>query len=100
MGVSSPLLRACGVSASEIFITAKTLRDHLKKHNLTEDEIKNLPIAINSPIMVYEWGEKTKSKIIITQIPRGERRITVAIKMERGGKDCLVMSLPVFTVKM
>lgn len=85
LGIPSPLLRACGVSASEIFITAKTLRDHLKKHNLTEDEIKNLPIAINDPIMVYEWGEKAKSKIIITQIPRGEQRITVAIKMERGG---------------
>lgn len=80
------MLRACGVSASEIFITEKTLRDHLKKHNLTEDEIKNLPIAINSAIMVYEWGgEKAKSKIIITQIPRGEQRITVVIKMERGG---------------
>ena len=35
--------------------------------------------------MVYEWGEKAKSKIIITQIPRGEQRITVVIKMERGG---------------
>lgn len=31
LGVPSPLLRACGVSASEIFITSKTLRDHLKK---------------------------------------------------------------------
>ncbi len=93
LGIPSPLLRACGVSASEIFITAKTLRDHLKKHNLTEDEIKNLPIAINSPIMVYEWGEKAKSKIIITQIPRGEQRITVAIKMERGGKRLSVNEL-------
>ena len=93
LGIPSPLLRACGVSASEIFITAKTLRDHLKKHNLTEDEIKNLPIAINDPIMVYEWGEKAKSKIIITQIPRGEQRITVAIKMERGGKRLSVNEL-------
>ncbi len=93
LGAPSPLLRACGVSASEIFITAKTLRDHLKKHNLTEDEIKNLPIAINDPIMVYEWGEKAKSKIIITQIPRGEQRITVAIKMERGGRRLSVNEL-------
>ena len=93
LGVPSPLLRACGVSSSEIFITAKTLRDHLKKHNLTEDEIKNLPIAINNPIMVYEWGEKAKSKIIITQIPRGEQRITVAIKMERGGRRLAVNEL-------
>ena len=93
LGVPSPLLRACGVSASEIFITAKTLREHLKKHNLTEDEIKNLPIAINDPIMVYEWGEKAKSKIIITQIPRGEQRITVAIKMERGGRRLSVNEL-------
>ena len=93
LGIPSPLLRACGVSASEIFITAKTLRDHLRKHNLTEDGIKNLPIAINDPIMVYEWGEKAKSKIIITQIPRGEQRITVAIKMERGGKRLSVNEL-------
>lgn len=43
--------------------------------------------------MVYEWGEKAKSKIIITQIPRGEQRITVAIKMERGGKRLSVNEL-------
>ena len=85
LGTPEELLQKCGVNATEIYITPTTLRDHLRKHNLSVDDIRNLPITINSPIMVYEWGTKAISKIIITQIPRGEQRITVAIKMERGG---------------
>lgn len=93
LGTPEELLQKCGVNATEIYITPTTLRDHLRKHNLSVDDIRNLPIAINSPIMVYEWGTKAKSKIIITQIPRGEQRITVAIKMERGGRRLTVNEL-------
>ena len=54
------------------YTTTTTLKEHLKKHNLSVEDIRNLPIAINSPIMVYEWGTKVNrtSKIfwILTKI--------------------------------
>lgn len=86
IGAPSPLLRACGLNATNIFITPKTLKTHLAKHGLKTTDIQNLPKALQTPLMVYEWGSKAKSLVIITQIPRGDQRITVAVKLERGGK--------------
>ena len=36
--------------------------------------------------MVYEWGSKAKSQVIITDIPKGNQRITIAVKLERDAK--------------
>ena len=86
LGEPGAVLEACGIKASDIFITPKTLSKHLKKHNLSATDIRNLPKALEDPIMVYEWGTKAKSMIIVTQIKKGKQRITVAIKLERGGE--------------
>ena len=86
LGEPSPILEACGIDVSSVFITPKTLKAHLDKHGLTINDIKDLPKALLSPLMVYEWGTTAKSMIVITHIPRGEQRITIAIKLERGGK--------------
>ena len=86
LGKPGPILESCGINASDIFITPKTLSEHLNKHGLTTKDIADLPIALEDPLLVYEWGTKAKSLVVITQIARGNQRITVAIKLERGGK--------------
>ncbi len=86
LGVPSPALRASGLNGTEMYITRPTLRTHLKKHNLTIDDIHDLPNALENPLLVYEWGSKARSLIVITEIPHGDDRITVAVKLERNGK--------------
>ena len=86
LGKPGPILESCGINASDIFITPKTLSEHLNKHGLTTKDIADLPKALEDPMLVYEWGTKAKSLVVITQIERGNQRITVAIKLERGGK--------------
>ena len=91
LGEPNGLLIACGLNASEITLTAKTLKEHLDKHGISIEEIKDLPNAINNPMMVYEWGTKAKSTIIITNITRESGdKITVAVKLERNGEEMTI----------
>ena len=91
LGEPNALLRSSGLNASEITLTAKTLKEHLDKHGISIEEIKDLPNAINNPMMVYEWGTKAKSTIIITNITReNSDKITVAVKLERNGEEMTI----------
>lgn len=86
LGRPSAIMQSVGLSGDEIFITSKTLRSHLDKHNLSINDIKNLPQALQNPLMIYEWGTKAKSLIAITDLNVGNKKITVAVKLERNGK--------------
>ncbi|MBR1769242.1 MAG: hypothetical protein IJ748_02175 [Bacteroidales bacterium] len=86
LGKPNETLRACGLNAGEIIMTQSVLQNHLKKHGLTTQEIKDLPKAINEPLMVYEWGTKAKNTVVITSIERGNERITISIRLNKNGK--------------
>lgn len=88
LGSPSEILKAVlDIPDSDIEMTQSTLSKHLKKHGLTTDDIKDLVDNIQNPMMVYEWGEKAKSAVIITNITKEDgRKITVALKLERNGK--------------
>jgi hypothetical protein len=86
LGKPGRVLRACGLNTTEMFMTPKTLGSHMKKHNLSIEDVKDLPEALQDPLMVYTWGSKAKSLIVITDMQRGDQRITAAVKLERNGK--------------
>lgn len=80
------LLKACGLPDVEIFVKQKVLGKHLRKHGLSTGDVRNLPISLQTPMMVYEWGSKAKSLIVITSIAVADgRKVTAAIKLERQG---------------
>lgn len=85
LGNPGDILLAAQIDNTELFVRESVLRRHMKKHGLTAADLQNLPSAIQMPLMVYEWGEKAKSQVVVTGIERGTQRITVAIKLERGG---------------
>ena len=86
LGKPSAELQSIGINATEMFIKPKTLREHLNKHGLTTGDIKDLPMHMRKPFLAYEWGTKAKSMVVITEIPHGNNRITVALKLERNGQ--------------
>ena len=91
LGKPLNILQASGIRSGEITITSQTLKKHLEKHGLTTRDLKDLAKAIQSPIMVYEWGTKARSTIIITELTTSDnRKITVAIKIGRDGQDLSV----------
>ena len=93
LGMPGDVLLASGLNDTEMYITPKTLKDHLKKHGLSIGDIKNLSSALRNPLLVYEWGDKAKSLVVITNIEHDKGRITAAIKLERNGKRLEVNEL-------
>lgn len=85
LGRPSPILMAAGLNGVSIQMTQSVLSKHLDKHNLKTDDLRELPEAIRTPIMVYEWGDKARNSVIVTSIPRGEERITTTIRLTRDG---------------
>ncbi|MDE6112736.1 MAG: hypothetical protein K2G46_04920 [Bacteroidales bacterium] len=86
LGKPGPILLSTGLTESELYIREAVLRSHMKKHGLSAADLQNLPLAVQEPLMVYEWGSKAKSQVIITDIPKGNQRITIAVKLERDAK--------------
>ena len=85
LGRPSPILMSVGLNGVSIQMTQSVLSKHLDKHNLKTDDLRELPEAIRTPIMVYEWGDKARNSVIVTFIPRGEERITTTIRLTREG---------------
>ena len=83
LGYPGATLLACGIRNADMMIAQRVLKDHMEKHGLTADDIRNLPAALENPIMVYEWGDKAKTTIVITEIPRETERIAVALRFRQ-----------------
>lgn len=83
LGYPGATLLACGIRNAYMTIAQRVLKDHMEKHGLTADDIRNLPAALENPIMVYEWGNKVKTTIVITEIPRETERIAVALRFRQ-----------------
>ena len=58
LGYPGATLLACGIRNAYMTIAQRVLKDHMEKHGLTADDIRNLPAALENPIMVYEWGTR------------------------------------------
>lgn len=87
LGEPSPVLKICGVTGKQIKLKQSVLADHMKKHNLTFDDLKDLPSALYHPIMVYQWGDNAKSHVIVTELTTQDgRKVTVTIRVNNAGE--------------
>ena len=86
LGMPSSVLLSCGLPLSEITLPLGVIKKALVKHHLKLADLRNLPKALIDPLLVYEWGTKARSMIIVTDLSIGDNKLTVAIKIERGGR--------------
>lgn len=85
LGYPSEILKVCGVGARELTISPRELSRHLKKHNLTTDDIKDLVYAIQEPIMVYKHGKKHPNIVVITEVMVNNGKLSVSIELDDKG---------------
>ncbi|MDR0542132.1 MAG: hypothetical protein LBH19_07945, partial [Dysgonamonadaceae bacterium] len=86
LGQPLDILQAAGINSEGIELAPEVLEKKLKDHDLTTDDLQNLAQAIQTPIMVYQWGTKAKSTIIVTELTTKDgRKITVALRAENKG---------------
>lgn len=86
LGMPSSVLLSCGLPLSEITLPRDVIKKAQEKHHLNLADLRNLPKALIDPLLVYEWGTKARSMIIVTDLNVGDNKLTVAIKIERGGR--------------
>ena len=85
LGYPSEILKVCGVGARELTISPRELSRHLKKHNLTTDDLRDLVYAIQEPIMVYKHGKKHPNIVVITEVMVNKGKLSVSIELDDEG---------------
>jgi hypothetical protein len=87
LGRPNEILRMAGVKNDEITITQKTFFTHLKMHDLTIRELRGLVEEIQRPLLIYNWGERFPSIVIVTNLSSNDgRKISIAIRIKNKGK--------------
>jgi hypothetical protein len=86
LGCPSRILLTTGIPFLSIEVTAKTLAEksdpkYKNSHPFELSEVKNLPKAINNPIMVFNSKTRKDSKVILTELKSKGVNFIVAIEM-------------------
>ena len=83
LGMPGAILQSAGIPVSPIELKAKKLREKSgnPEHPYDISEIKDLPKAINNPLAVFSYGDKTKAVNLITEIERNGKKFLVGISM-------------------
>ncbi len=68
LGKPRGILKQCGITAQEMTISPSVLHKHLKKHNLTTDDLKGLAESIQRPILVYKHGLNNPNMVVVTEL--------------------------------
>jgi len=84
LGHPDEILRSAGVDDLPIQLAARRLKiksEETYGHPFDLSEIKDLPRAINEPIAVFAYGDKSKAINIITRIEKGGKQFLVGVSL-------------------
>jgi len=87
LGVPGEVLLSAGVPDLPIQVTAKTLAEksnpnYKNSHPFDLSEVKDLPKAIQDPIMIFESKTRNDSKVILTELKSKGVNFVVAIEID------------------
>ena len=85
LGRPMGILSAAGVNARELTVSPTVLHQHLKKHNLTTDDLKGLAEAVQTPILVYRHGETKPHVVIVTELDVDGGKLSIALRLDENG---------------
>lgn len=84
IGVPGNILMACGVNA-DLTLSPTVLHRKLKQYGLSIEDIRNLPEALQHPIMVYRHGDKHPNLVVVTDMEAKGGKISAAIELNADG---------------
>ena len=86
LGHPSFILLSTGIEDKPIRLYGAKLLSKLRKHGYDKSALKNLPLAINLPIAVFE-GSHEGSFTILTELKIKDNNILAALSVGKGGHD-------------
>ncbi len=84
LGNPSELLIGAGISNKPIRLYGNKVIKKMKKHGFTSSDIKDLPIAINNPIAVFNNYKINGNRAILTELRTKQGNILVTISWGKG----------------
>lgn len=97
MGNPGKILRSTGVPDLPIQMNAKRLQDKatLFDHNFELYEVKDLVKALQNPLAVFSYGDKTKAQNIIVPLQKNGKNFIVGLSLNPtvGGKALEINSI-------
>lgn len=97
MGNPGQILRSTGVPDLPIQMNAKRLQDKatLFDHNFELYEVKDLVKALQNPLAVFSYGDKTKAQNIIVPLQKNGKNFIVGLSLNPtvGGKALEINSI-------
>ena len=85
LGTPGPILHAIGVTPGELTLSPSVLNKHLRKHNLTTDDLKGLVYAIQHPIFAYKHGKNHPNIVVVTDTTVKGGKLSVALELDQDG---------------
>lgn len=91
IGKPGKILRAAGFPDLTIELSSKQLAKKAaqRNHEFSIGDVKDLPAAIQTPIAVFRYGDKTKSENVIVGLTRDGKQFVVGVhfnQMRRGNE--------------
>ena len=86
LGTPSPILRSCGVAVKELTLSPSVLHQHLKKHGLTTDDLKNLVMGLRNPMLVYIHGLNVPNMVVVTSFDTPKGKLSIALRLDNNGQ--------------
>lgn len=86
VGMPSSLLRDYGVEDKPIRLYGAKLLSKIRKHGYQLNDVKNLPLALRSPIAIFR-GSEVGSFAILTELRIGDNNVLVTLSVGKGGHD-------------
>ncbi len=85
LGKPMAKLKACGINAEELTLSPNVLNKHLKKHNLSTDDLKGLASAIQEPMLVYKHGDNKPNIVVVTELEANGGKLSISVKIDENG---------------
>lgn len=83
LGMPSGILKSVGIADKPMRLYGNKLMSKARKHGFSLSEIKNLPIAVSDPIMIFEGSDKG-SHSILTELKTASGNVLANIAIGKG----------------
>lgn len=87
LGRPSMILRSAGIEDKPMKLYGSKVIKKMKKHGFTLAELPNLPLAVASPIAVFNNYEKEGNRSVLTELRTANGNFLVAIDLGKGDND-------------
>ena len=97
LGMPSEILRATGIPELPIQLSSKKLKEKSTDygHDYNLEEVKDLVNALNEPLAIFTYGDKTKAQNIVVEIQSNDKNFVVglALRPKVGGRVLEINSI-------